>query len=242
MKESSPPLNEYGPACKLSGTICNLKVTRDSASFFFTRDDQMKMGVVAIAAAMAGLGGPAIASASNASAVDEEADYLEFNLNGQLVKGWVWRNPPFKNGDVVDVAAQFVGDHWEAYGIARPSDRMVALYPHCSRGRLRHYRSAFKSWLLFGGGFLALVCAPLGYFLLGNKIIEDWDVFAWLMLFFGIMTFSISRRWLPFVRVAEKVFSILEFDSPSSIDLVKSSVAKRSPGDSREFGIFYFRY
>ena len=111
MTETSSPLNEYGPACKLSGTICNLKVTRDSASFFFTRDDQMQMGGVAIAAAIAGLGGPAIASASNASAVDEEADYLEFDLNGQSVKGWVWRNPPFKNGDVVDVAAQFVGDH-----------------------------------------------------------------------------------------------------------------------------------
>ena len=83
MTESSSPFNEYGPACKLTGTIFNLKVTRDSASFFFTRDDQMQMGVVAIAAAIAGLGGPAIASASNASAVDEEADYLEFDLNGQ---------------------------------------------------------------------------------------------------------------------------------------------------------------
>jgi len=65
---------------KLSGTVRNLKVTRTSASFVFTESDQTRMGVVAFAAAIAGLGGQAMATASNASTLEEEADYIEFEL------------------------------------------------------------------------------------------------------------------------------------------------------------------
>ena len=78
----APQPNADG-AVKLTGTIRNLKVTRASASFVFTESDQVKMGVIAVAAAIAGLGGQAIAAASNASAMEEEADYLEFDLDGQ---------------------------------------------------------------------------------------------------------------------------------------------------------------
>lgn len=91
----------------LSGTMRNLKVTRASANFVFTESDQTKMGVVAFASAIAGLGGQAMATASNASALEEEADYLEFELDGQLLKGWVWRNP-FKDGDEVCERKRFL--------------------------------------------------------------------------------------------------------------------------------------
>ena len=235
----------YGESRKLTAAIRDLKVTRESASFVFMRSDQVKMGVVAIAAAAAGLGGPAIAIASNASAVEEDADYLEFYLDDQPVKGWVWRNPPFRNGDIVDVAAQFVGDHWEAYGVARPSDRTVALYPHCSRGRLRHYFNAIKSWILWGGGFIVFIGVPFFYLTSEGKffdIPEIWFGLLGLMLFFGAVTFSLSRRWMPFVVVAEQVFRVLGLSNPSGIDLVRSSKAQRQPDDPGEFGTFYFRY
>ena len=234
-----------GEARKLSGVIRNLKVTRDSASFVFTRNDQVKMGVVAIAAAVAGLGGPAIATASNASAVEEDADFLEFELDGQVVKGWVWRTPPFRNGDVVDVAAQFVGNHWEAYGIARPSDRTIALYPHCSRGRLRHFVNALKWWILGGGGFVLFIGVPLLYSGVGNRLFEIkeyWGGLVGVFVFFGVMTFSLSLKWFPFVRVAEKSFRVLGLRKPAMIDLVKSSKEQRKPEDPGEFGTFYFRY
>jgi len=235
----------YGESRKLTGAIRDLKVTRETASFVFTRSDQVKMGVVAIAATAAGLGGPAIATASNASAVEEDADYLEFYLDDQPVKGWVWRNPPFRNGDVVDVAAQFVGDHWEAFGIARPNDRTVALYPHCSRGRIRHYLNALKWWIFGGGGFVLFAGIPLFYVIAGDRLFKHQEYFVGLfglMLFIGVVTFSLTRQWLPFVRVAEKVFKILELPHPSRIDLVKSSKIQRRPEDSNEFGYFYFRY
>lgn len=45
---------------KLSGKISNYTVTSESASFFFTRSDQTKLGLIAIAASLAGMGGQAM--------------------------------------------------------------------------------------------------------------------------------------------------------------------------------------
>jgi len=230
---------------KLTGTVRNLKVTRASASFVFTESDQTKMGVVAFAAAIAGLGGQAMATASNASAMEEEADYLEFELDGQSVKGWVWRNP-FKEGDEVRVAAERRADgHWEAFGVQRLADKTVALYPHCSRGRVRHYKNAAWWWLVGWGGLVAFVFVPMSYFLMGPELFLDSGLMyaiSGLMLFFGVMTFSLSRKWMPFVRLAEKVFRALELPDPSNVDLVKSSNKQRTERDPGEFGTFYFRY
>jgi hypothetical protein len=226
---------------KLSGTVRNLKVTRANASFVFTESDQAKMGVVAVASAIAGLGGQAIATASNASAMEEEADYLEFDLDGLPVKGWVWRNP-FNDGDDVCVAADRKPDgHWEAYGVQRPRDKTVALYPHCARGQARHFKNAAWWWFFGFGGFFLIVMPPAIYFTGGG--VEDFlYVFSALMAFLGVMTFSLSRKWLPFVRLAEKVFRALDIPDPSNVDLVKSSKAQRTKYDPGEFGTFYFRY
>ena len=155
------PTNADGLA-KLSGAITNLKVTRAHASFVFTESDQTKMGVVAIAAAIAGLSGQAIATASNASDMEEEADYVEFELNGQPIKGWVWRNP-FREGNLVEVAAEPRGNYWEAFGIACPTAKTIALYPHASRGKTAHIKNAIKWWLIGGGACYFLFKLPSFY-------------------------------------------------------------------------------
>jgi predicted RND superfamily exporter protein len=60
--------------------------------------------------------------------------------------------------------------------------------------------------------------------------------------FFALMFASLSRQWMPYVRVAEKVFKALEWPDASNIDLVKSSKVQRTKKDPGEFGTFYFRY
>jgi hypothetical protein len=233
---------------KLSGRISNLRKRRESASFVFTRSDQTKMGVVAIAAALAGLGGQAMSTAANATAMEEEADYLQFFINSQPVRGWVWRCP-FREGDEVEVAAEWQGDHYEAFGIARPSDRTIALYPHCSRGRVRHYLNAIKWWAYlcvfsaFLGSVMAFFAAESTDRFLRLVLARDWIfIQAGPSAFYALMSFSLSRKWLPFVRLAEKVFHALEWKNPGSIDLVKTSKAQRTDQDPGEFGTFYFRY
>jgi hypothetical protein len=65
---------------------------------------------------------------------------------------------------------------------------------------------------------------------------------AGIVAFLALMTYSMNRKWMPFVRLAEKVFRALELPNPSSIDLVRTSKAQRTDKDPGEFGTFYFRY
>jgi len=228
---------------KVSGKMTGYRCTRLSASFVYSQNDQHKIGVVAVAAALAGMGGQAASVAGYASAVEEPAEYLEFALNGDAVKGWVWRSP-FKDGDVVDVAAQWQGDHYEAYGIARPADKTVALYPHCSRARGRHIRNAIKWWGIWNGGFFGATLAGV-CFLGGPEVLRE-PGFFWfngtLALGFILMFFSLSRQYMPFVRLSENVFIILGLPDPKNVDLVKLSKRQRTAQDPPEFGTFYFRY
>ena len=229
---------------KLSGTIRGLKVTRDEASFVFIQSDQTKLGVVAIAAALAGQSGQAIATAANASSVEDLADYVEFELDGQPIKGWVWRNP-FKEGDQVEVAAEQQGNHFEAFGITRPQDKTIALYPHCSRGRTTHVKNAVKWWLIGGGGVMAFICTPLLLYAGGvAQLLSLGTLITYLLMmaFFALVTYSMTRQWMPFVRLTEKVCRALEIPKPSNVDLVKSSKTQHTDKDAVELGVFYFRY
>jgi hypothetical protein len=231
---------------KLTGRISGYKCTRARASFVFTPSDQTKMGVIAVAAGLAGLSGQAISTAANTSDMEEEADYVEFSVDGQEVKGWVWRSP-FKEGDAVVVAATRQDQRFESFGIARPEDKTVALYPHCSRGVARHrLRStqlgsalvlSYIVFMAFSEGWMSNPQAAL------TK--ETWGSIAILaggVSFFALMTYSLTRKWLPFAKLAEKVFAALGFPNPAHIDLVKSSKKTRTPQDPPEFGTFYFRY
>ena len=228
---------------KLSGTISNYKCTRAEASFVFTDSDRAKLGVIAIAAGLVGLSGPAISPAASATSADEEADYVEFDLNGKPIKGWVWRSP-FREGDAVEVAAEWQSDHYETGGIARPVDQLIALYPHCSRGSSRHLKNALKWWLI-GTTILNIVGAVVLVFLTSGvhdyltALQDDLSYVAGgFYLFFGLLTISLARKWMPFVRLSEKVFRVMGFGDPVNVDLVKSSKAQRKPDDPGEYGTF----
>lgn len=235
---------------KLKGIIQNYRCTRAEASFVFTDNDKNAMGVVAIAAAIAGLSGSAVATAANAMSTEEDADYIEFDLNGKAVKGWVWRSP-FKEGDVIEAAVEQRDKHYELAGMARSVDRVIALYPHCSRGRLSHTTNALKYWLLgtiIFISFMVAIALPISgidgliSLFIGTDDEQVFYVWIGVAVFFGLMTFSLTRKWMPFARLAEKVFKTLNFPTPEKIDLVKSSRIHRKPGDPDDLGIFYFRY
>jgi hypothetical protein len=188
---------------------------------------------------LAGQSGQAISTASNASNTEEQADYLQFTLNGVTVKGWVWRSP-FKEGDNVDVAAEWQIGHYEIFGIARPSDRMIALYPHCSRGRARHIKNAIKWWLIFSVIGTGVSLLP-GFS--ADRLFKDIFILGSACLIrVGIIIFALCKQWMPFVRLSEKIFNALGFPDAGNMDLIKSSKAQRTANDPAELGIFYFHY
>jgi hypothetical protein len=232
-----------GQVIKLSGKIEGYKCTRGSASFVLSHNDQRQMGVIAIAAALTGLGGQAISVASNASDLDEPADYVKFNFGEIIIQGWLWRSP-FKEGDYVDVVAEWRADYYEAYAISRPADRIIALYPHCSRSKRRHFINTVKWWTIWN----MLFFAPLSMFVfyLGGSDLLFHPTFFWLSfftaLFFIIMFVSLSKKYMSFVHLAERVFGVLGIPDPANVDLVKSSKRQRTAEDSIELGTFYFKY
>jgi len=139
--------SEDNALLRLTGKIRSYKQERLAASFIFTDSDQTKMGVLAVASAAAGLPGQAAILSNYAAALEEEADYVQFNLGDKTVKGWLWRSP-FGEGDDVIAAVEERGSEYELYGLMRPEDKVIALYPHCSRGRTRHVRAVVKWWLI----------------------------------------------------------------------------------------------
>lgn len=234
----------------ISGTVSDYTCVRQSANFVFSDSDQTALGVVAIAASMAGVSGLAVSTAASATA-EEEADYLAFNLDGKQIRGWVWRSP-FKNGDVVDVIAELQPNHFEAYAIAQPVDRIVALYPHCSRGRIRHWLTVAKWWAIGSmiTMFLTALLGPIAWIfslltwdeaVIGIKVLFTGGA-AILLPFFLIIAISTGWKWMSFVRLAEKVFAEFEWPHPKSIDLKSSSKKTRTKTDTGEYGVFYFRY
>ncbi|NUT60642.1 putative type VI secretion system effector [Herbaspirillum sp. C9C3] len=235
---------QQGGLIKVSGEIKNYASKREAASFVLTKKDKTGMGMVSVALAAAGMGGQAIATASNAANLQEEADYVEFELEGKSVKGWLWRSP-FKEGDTVDAAVVWQGEYFELVALAKPSERIIALYPHCVRGRRAFYALVFRWWFIFSGIFPPAV-TYFGFLAFGfNRVIFEFSFWiAWGGIAFGwtFIIFMLMLQWTPFGKAAQRVFSVLGLRDPSGIDLKKTTKAQRKPGDPPEMGAFFFRY
>jgi hypothetical protein len=101
------------------------------------------MGFTAVLAAMADMAGQAASTASN-SDTSEPADEVHFTLNGIDMMGHLWFSP-FNDGDDVTAVVQEEAGRYIVYALLRPRDRLIALYPHCSRGRWAHWKGFLKS-------------------------------------------------------------------------------------------------
>lgn len=234
----------------LRGRIQGLTKKRCRRDFIFTANDRTNMGTTAIAAGLMGLGG--IAAGLGAMAVDtsEEADLLEFELDGMTVKAWVWMSV-FNEGDEVEVVAEPDGDSWQGYGIRRIGDRIVALHPHCSRGRHAHYKASC-TWFfrLVGSLVLAayLIIAALSLF--SGDSIREFASFALAVIpgmlisvaIFGVIAYRISRKYMGFVRLAEGVFRVFGWEGVKNIDLPAVTKKSKQPGEPGALGVLYFRY
>ncbi|WP_318826172.1 putative type VI secretion system effector [Burkholderia thailandensis] len=113
----------------------------------------------------------------------EEADKVQFEINGKQVTGWLmWF--PFQDGDEVEVVAEPLRNGtYRTFAVLRPSDRTISLYPHCSRGRWAFFGNAVKVFALFLLSWCAqwegLCCL---YFLLMDTMIGGvlLSCFQWL--------------------------------------------------------------
>ncbi|AOJ17966.1 hypothetical protein WJ11_00690 [Burkholderia cenocepacia] len=236
----------------LRGRIHNLHKTRRTQDFFFTAADRARMGTTAVAAGLAGLGGVATGLSGMAMDTTEEADLLEFDLDGKPIRAWVWQSV-FNEGDEVEVVAEQAETHWQGYGLYRPDDAIVALHPHCSRGRHAHYRAAFRIYLkcviplliaAFGMVFIA------GYSTDGSKsLMVLWSALPTLLVgalaasaIYGVIAYRVTRKMMGFVKLSEGIFEGFGWRNVKSIDLPAITKRSKKPGDPAALGALYFRY
>lgn len=239
---------QKSPTQLLHGRITNYRRTRSSQNFILTQADRNKMGATAIAAALAGSGGIAVGLSGMAMDTSEEADLVEFHLDDKPIRAWIWCSI-FSDGDEVEVVAEKSGDIWIGYGIRRISDRIVALYPHCSRGTNANYRIATKYAALATGGALAIGYSISALFVFfGDN--DGWYNFVVAGAMGGIGSFlivlvialRIARKMMPFVLLAEGIFRAFGWKNVRNIDLPAITKKTKRPDDPGALGVLYFRY
>jgi hypothetical protein len=232
----------------LRGTISKLRCYTREHDFISTTDQHTQIGITAIIATAMGMGAQAAGMVGSAGNKAEKAHWLEFELDGKKIQGWVWKMP-LGTGDNVEVVAEHTGgDCYTAYGIKRVDDGLVAAYPHVVAGRKVLYRNSIRGWLWFSViAFLLsmLIFVTDGGF--GVLLEEDMlfvmpRLFAMWFLVVGAIAFRISRLYMESVCMAEAIFKTFGWPDVEKIDLRKTS--KENPGDYKipGFGEHYFRY
>lgn len=235
-------------ATLLRGRIHNLRKTRCRRDFVFSSMDAEKMNATAIAASLAGLGGVATGLGALAMDTAEEADLIEFEIEGLQLKAWVWVSV-FEDGDDVEVVAAQSEGSWIGYGVRRVSDRIVALHPHCSRGRLAHFRASARWWGVLTTGLLIFLYALITV-LASFQSTVDWTALAkagalggaGLALILAGIAYRISTRYVGFVGLAEGIFEVFGWPDVRNIDLPAITKKSRKPDDPSGLGILFFRY
>ena len=242
-----------GGVLVLRGVLRKYTAERKSGAFFLSEQERSIFGASAAVAAVIGEGGVAAGAAISATS-SELADYVEFEIGGRHIRGWVWRSP-FKEGDFVNaVLNQQEGSLFDdLLAIYRPSDRIISLYPHLSRGRYSHAINAFKWWAIASTLFLG--CMVLIFAYIFSDTGSMWSSFSHegflhvvgaavstCYLYFLACTVWAIHRWKKYVYAAENVFAALGWQNVRFIDLPQSSKKLRRGDEESDYGEFYFRY
>lgn len=231
----------------LRGKIVNLQCRRRKQDFVLSAAQHGYMEATATGAAVAGMGASAIGLLQMSANSQEEADWVEFEVDGKLVEGWLWKMP-MSEGDVVEVVAEpkFDGRYF-AYSIRRTGDGVIAVYPHVTSGRSALYRRIMK-YMLIAAVFCNCVVTAM---MVGGGEGADWK--SNFMVMGGAWVFSFMIFWIlfhraylkmaRFAKMAEIVFSCYGWRDVRNIDLSRTSKrARPANADPSEFGVHYFCY
>ncbi len=231
----------------LKGNISNLRCRRRKQDFVLSEAQHTYIEATAAGAAIVGMGASAIGLLQMSANSQEEADWVEFELDGKHIEGWLWKMP-MSEGDVVEVVAeqQFDGNYF-AYSIRRVNDGVIAIYPHATSGGSALYRRIMKYMVVMFVLAFAFFCVAYYSNVKGG---ESAGV-LWFPLFGGL--FTLPFVWLLFHRaylklahlgrLAEAIFSCYGWHDVSRIDLARASKSATPANAKRgEYGVYYFCY
>jgi hypothetical protein len=230
----------------LKGVISNYSAVRHRRDFQKGFSSEGLDAAVAIGAALTGNSATAL-GVMRVEDPTARADWVEFSIDGKMVKGWIW-SAPFGDGDVVEVVAHPQGEMYSLVAICREKDGVVALYPHVIYGRSAYIKRlircagvfflvlffvwvALLSWVMSGSYFDAMVSS------MGINLAA---------IIFTVATVGAWARYITmrsFCVMAEKIFDALGWENVKKINLKKTSKLKAVPLDKQneEYGEYYFK-
>ena len=230
----------------LRGTISKLKCRRRQQDFVLSEAQHAYIEATAAGAALAGMGASAIGLIQSSANSEEEADWVEFELDGKQIEGWLWKMP-MKDGDVVEIVAELrPRDRYFAYSVRRVNDDLVAVYPHATRGRSALYRWLTKIMLSLFVPIFGLLCILLFRDADGVErttlIIFLGITGAAALMIFWMLFHRAYLKMRHFAKLAEVIFSCYGWSDVRRINLVRSSMQMKPENRDIDYGIHYFRY
>jgi hypothetical protein len=223
-----PPKN----LVKLTGTLSEFKglfCYAQLADGAYLSDDQRQKRTQKLreGAALATLSGNSIAGLAalgHANGNDRSnlfaAQYITAKLNDTIpLKGWIGYYK-FNDGDQVEVVAEKHDDHYEVYAMLKPSEQIISLVPLCFAGRNQAFKHYRLPMLLF-----YVICVLLMNYFFFDFSVENLIIgFSTLGVILGVAFFNVYKNLLAsHVMLAERIFTLLNWQDVKNINLVKIS-------------------
>ncbi|HDR9154167.1 TPA: hypothetical protein QDB05_000608 [Burkholderia vietnamiensis] len=230
----------------LRGRITKLKCRRRQQDFVLSEAQHAYLQATAVGAAFAGMGASALGLIQSSANSEEEADWVEFELDGKRIEGWLWKMP-MTNGDEVEIVAELrPRDRYFAYSVRRISDDVIAVYPHATRGRAALYRWLMKlmsiTWMFCSGIVTVLMFRDHEGIDLSTHILVMSAAWFFSLIVFWILFHRAYLKMKHFARLAEVIFSCYGWADVRRINLLRSSKQVKPESRDVEYGIHYFCY
>lgn len=201
-----------------------------------------------IAAAMGLSGAAAYMAASSVEDMEEPMAKVSVELSGQPVEGLLWRWP-FKEGDQLTAIGNRVpGGGFVALAVMNEADRIITLYPHVSAGRYAHWWRVLRYSLSVGvlALFIVFVMICIAILPMAESSVRELAILVLLSLptigIFLCIGYSVGRRFTPYTRMAEAVFTAIGWNDVKWVNLRADVKKLRKPNDPPTLGDSYFRY
>lgn len=210
-------------------------------------DDREHMAAAGVIAAALGLSGPSAGMAVMSSeGAQEPVVRVRFMLGELSVCALLW-NWPFKEGQKVRVVGKRRPDEtFFAISVLDEDQRLIVSYPHVTAGSASHWLRVF--WISLGismvwwGGAAVLATA----FVWEVKSEYKFEVISGACVagasIFAVIGWRVGRRLSGFAKMADLVFSALDWSNPTKINLRAGRFGRAREGDSPGIGDTYFRY
>jgi len=233
----------------ISGRIFNVSVEPVTLNLLDRSGDSEGMAATGVLAAAMGLSGPAAGMALMSSDdMSETVTKVTFEVEGERGTAVLAAWPFNENDDLKFVGARDMSGTFIALAVLDESKRLVSLYPHVSAGSHAHWTRVlrYSLWVGIPAVTVAALCLCLGNYLLQQSF-DGFFVFLSALSLLSVMVivfigYRIGRRFNKFVRIAEGVFTALNWPDVRWIDLRKDAGARRLQGDPPALGESYFRY